>query len=253
MTETLSMQLYSGRNFSPLADQLRILSEAGYSDVETFRGLYDDLAGLKSALDAANLSTTSGHYSFDLLENEYDRSLEIAGTLGHRILVLPYLMPDERPSDVGGWAGIGARVHKIAEKLKAQGLRCAWHNHDFEMRPLADGTTPLEHILGDDPAVEWEADLAWVVRGDEDPVKWVQRYRGRIAALHVKDIAPAGQNTDEDGWADVGEGTLGWDRLWQAGREAGAKLMIAEHDNPSDFRRFATTSLAAMRAFAERT
>ena len=251
MAETLSLQLYSGRNFPPLADQLRIIAEAGYRDVETFRSLYDDLGGLKTALDGAGLTTRSGHYSVEMLEDEYERSLEIARTLGQQIIVMPYLMPDERPSDSAGWAAFGRRVAAVAERVTGDGLRLAWHNHDFEMRALSDGSRPIEHILDASQAVEWEADLAWVVKGGEDPERWLERYTGRVATLHVKDIAAAGQNTDEDGWADVGAGTLDWAALFKAGRRAGAMLMVAEHDNPSDFRRFATRSIAAMKSYQE--
>ena len=69
--------------------------------------------------------------------------------------------------------------------------------------------------------------------------------------MHVKDIAPAGDKTDEDGWADVGTGTLPWSELWRQCVAAGAEMMIAEHDNPSDFDRFARVSAAAMRAYAK--
>lgn len=247
MTETLAMQLYSGRNFPPLVEQIRIVADAGYDGVETFRGLYDDMPTLRSALDGTGLFVRSAHYSFEMLEGEYDRSLDIARALGNEIIVLPYVVAEERPSDVAGWTAFGQRVAAIAERVTGDGFRFAWHNHDFEMRALPDGSRPLEHIFDASPKVEWEADLAWVVKGGEDPAKWLERYSGRVATMHVKDIAPAGQKIDEDGWADVGDGTLDWASLWQAGRQAGATLMIAEHDNPSDFRRFATRSIGAMK------
>jgi sugar phosphate isomerase/epimerase len=250
MTETFSMQLYSGRNFPPLANQLRILAAAGYRDVEPFRGLYDDVDGLKAALDEHGFTARAAHYSVDLLEKDYERSVAIARTLRNEIVVLPYLVPDERPNDAEGWKAFGRRVGSVAKRLQGDGLRCAWHNHDFELRALDDGSRPIQHILDTDLGVEWEADLAWIVRGGEDPATWLERYSGRVATLHVKDIAPAGEKRDEDGWADVGDGTLDWPELFAAGRRAGATLMIAEHDNPSDFERFATRSLAAMRSYA---
>lgn len=246
---TFSMQLYSARNFPPLADRLRDLAAIGYTDVECFRGLYDDVPGLKAALDENGLTARSGHFSVELLETDFARSIEIARTLGNQIVVLPYLMPDQRPTDGDGWRAFGARVGAIAEKVRGEGLRVSWHNHDFEMRALEGGACPLELILDAHPALEWEADLAWVVRGGADPSQWLRRYSGRISALHVKDIAPAGENGDEDGWADVGEGTLDWASLWNEGKTAGADLMIAEHDNPRDFNRFARASFASFNRF----
>ena len=77
-------------------------------------------------------------------------------------------------------------------------------------------------------------DLAWLVRAGEDPLVWMDRLGGRITALHVKDIAPAGQALDEDGWADVGHGTLDWKALLAAAqKKTRVKYLVMEHDKPS--------------------
>ena len=41
-----------------------------------------------------------------------------------------------------------------------------------------------------------------------------------------------------------------WAALWPIAVRAGASLMIAEHDKPSDFARFATVSADKMRKLA---
>jgi len=92
-----------------------------------------------------------------------------------------------------------------------------------------------------------------VALGDGDPIGWIDRYRHRIPLIHVKDVAPVGERTNEDGWSDVGEGALPWPALWSACVAAGAEVMIAEHDNPSDFDRFARVSCTAMRTFLQAT
>ena len=136
----------------------------------------------------------------------------------------------------------------LAAECADEGLRLAWHNHDFEFLALADGSYPIEHILTE--GVLWEADLAWIARAGADPAEWLERYGAKLVSVHVKDIAPAGENLDEDGWADVGTGTVDWAALWPIAVRAGASLMIAEHDKPSDFARFATVSADKMRKLA---
>ncbi|WP_062017403.1 sugar phosphate isomerase/epimerase [Aureimonas sp. AU4] len=244
-----SMQLYSARNFPPLADQLATLSALGYKAVEPFGGLYDDLDALADGVKANGFSVPSGHFSVDLLENRFERTLEIARRLGIGLVVVPYLLPADRPGDVAGWQAFARRLAAMADRVSAEGLRFAWHNHDFEMRALEDGSRPIEHLLDASDKIGWEADAAWIVRGGEDPARWIERYSGRISALHVKDLAPSGEKTDEDGWADVGTGTMDWSAIWRAAKAAGCDLMVAEHDNPSDFRRFAETSLRTMNGF----
>jgi hypothetical protein len=62
---------------------------------------------------------------------------------------------------------------RCRDAVEREGLRFAWHNHDFEFERLPDGTYPIELILGADLA--WEADLASVALGGADPIAWVDR------------------------------------------------------------------------------
>ena len=83
----------------------------------------------------------------------------------------------------------------------------------------------------------------------EDPVAWINRLKDRLTAVHVKDIAPAGECADEDGWADVGHGTMDWGAINAALANTGAKYGVNEHDNPNDDKRFASRSIASATAF----
>jgi len=246
---TLGVQLYSGRKFPPVETQLETVARHGLTTVETFAPFHDDVEATKRMLDAHGLSAKSGHVSLAMLEGEPERVVAIARRLGMTFVVGPFLPPAERPSTVEGWKAMGARLGAVEASLSSAGLRFAWHNHDFEFQPLEDGSLPIEHLLGD--RLQWEADLAWVIRGGASPRQWIERYSGRIPLVHVKDIAPAGEKADEDGWADVGAGTLSWAELWPLCVGAGAECMIAEHDNPSDFDRFVGVSAETMRGYAK--
>jgi len=249
ISHPLSLQLYSARNFPPLEAQLATIARSGFTNVETFGPLHEDAARTRRLLDQHGLTAKSAHFSLDMVENHPVRTLDIARTLGVVVVVAAYLAPEQRPTGIDDWKSLGIRLARAGDGFGRHGLRFAWHNHDFEFAALPDGSNPIEHVLG--PDLLWEADLAWVVRGNADPKAWLERYRGRIPLVHVKDIASAGQNTGEDGWADVGTGTLAWAKLWNACAAAGAQIMIAEHDNPSDFERFARASADAMRKFSE--
>ena len=87
-------------------------------------------------------------------------------------------------------------------------------------------------------------DVAWSFVAGQDPMDTIRRYRDRIAAAHVKDRAPDGENTDEDGWADLGDGRVDWPACLTALKSAGCTNFVLEHDNPSDDQRFARRSLA---------
>lgn len=240
-----SFQLYSARNFQPWQGVVETLAGLGYKEVEGFGGVYDDPDGFRRLLDANGLSMPTGHFPIDVLENDFDGARRIADALGVRLMVCPHLAADQRPADAEGWRAFGSRLAAVGDRAKKAGYGFAWHNHDFEFKALADGSLPQAHIFDAAPDLGWEIDVAWVVRGGADPLKWIADHAARIVAVHVKDIAPAGEALDEDGWSDVGHGTIDWRGVMASLRGTPARHYIMEHDKPSDFERFARRSIDA--------
>lgn len=245
-----SFQLYSARNFQPWDKVLKVLGELGYRQVEGYGGVYDDPKAFRALLDANGLIMPSGHFGVDLLEQDFAKAAAIAGTLGMKLIACPWLEPAQRPTDAAGWRAFGKRLAAIGARANAAGFDFAWHNHDFEFVQLADGSIPQRLILDAAPDIGWEMDVAWVIRGGGDPLHWIEEFGPRIMAAHVKDIAPRGEATNEDGWSDVGHGTVDWAGLVAALRKlTPAKYFIMEHDNPADFDRFARRSISAAKSF----
>jgi sugar phosphate isomerase/epimerase len=246
-------QLYSSRNFPPLKDTLTMLGGLGYTSVEGYGALYANpqmVDELKGSLADSGLTMPTGHFGLQQLEADPSGVNGIARALGVTHIYCPYVMPDDRPGDQAGWVAFGQRLANAGKPFRDAGFGFGWHNHDFEFRALADGSYPIEAILEGAPDLELEADIAWIIRGGGDPIAWVDRLADRITAIHVKDIAPAGQNAAEDGWADVGKGTVNWKAIFAAVRsQTKAGHFVIEHDNPSDHRRFAERSLAAAKTY----
>jgi len=245
---TPALQLYSMRD---CADQIALLAQLpamGITRVEGYGGVYSDPAAYRSAMDTNGISMPSGHMGLDDIEADFDATMGIIETLGITHVFAPYLEEKDRPDTVSGWAALGQRLNAVGQKYTACGITFGWHNHDFEFVTLADGSTPMDILLDAAPDIAWEADLAWIVRGGRDPSDYVQRYAGRLSAIHVKDIAMAGTNLDEDGWSDLGAGTMDWTALLQACRSASGDLIYAlEHDKPGDPVGYASRSAAAFK------
>ena len=242
---TISYQLYSSRNFGPLPQTLRMLADAGYRSVEGWGGMFAglaDAAPLRDALDAEGLRMTTAHIGLDAAAGEADRLVPILRALGLRSIFVPAVGPEDRTQNAEGWEVLGRRLVEAAKPFRDAGIGFGWHNHDFEFADLSVARKPLELILQE--GLDWEMDAAWVVRGGEDPMAWIDRYADRITAVHVKDIAPPGEKADEDGWADPGTGTLDWPALADAlGRSGSVQTWVMEHDNPSDDARFARAAI----------
>ncbi len=246
---SLSYQLYSSRKFAPWANVFEMLKSVGYQSVEGFGALYGSLSeakDLRESLDALGLTMPTGHMALDQIEASPGQVMEMAGELGIETVIVPFLMPQDRPATAAGWQELGGRLGEAASTLRKAGFDFAYHNHDFELQPLSTGEVPLDLLLQADPYIGWEADLAWVARGGADPMAWLERHADRMVALHIKDIAPEGDCLDEDGWADVGQGTMDWPGLLRAAGGTGCKHFIVEHDNPADDGRFARRSFAAL-------
>lgn len=245
-----SYQLYSSRNHTPWADVLKGLAKAGYTRVEGFGGVYDDPKAFRAELNKNGLKMPTGHFAIDTLEKDFGKADATAKALGIKTMICPYLLPEARPKDAKGWQAFGKRLEKVAKKAIAAGYTFGWHNHDFEFVLLPDGSSPMRHILDSAPSVGWEMDVAWVIRGGTDPAAWIAAYGPRIVAVHVKDIAKAGTNTDQDGWSDVGSGVVDWKGLYKLLRaRTKAKHFIMEHDKPADAAKFAKRSIAAASKF----
>jgi sugar phosphate isomerase/epimerase len=210
-------------------------------------GVYADPKAVRGLLDANGLKMTCGHFSIDMLEGESAKVLDIAGTLGMKAIYCPHIVAEKRPTDAAGWVRFGERLQKAGESVVKAGYVYGWHNHDFEFKKLPDGSIPQQRIFEGGPALKWEADIAWLIRGGADPIEWIEKFADRTTSVHIKDIAPAGENTNEDGWADVGHGTVDWKGIWKALKKTPATTFVMEHDKPSDHKRFASRSIAAAR------
>jgi sugar phosphate isomerase/epimerase len=245
----LSFQLYNARKFPPISAFLPELSALGYKQVEGFGGLYDDAAGLAADLEKNGLAMPTGQFSLDQLRDT-SNALRTAETLGMKRLYCPFIPSDQRSEDESKWLELADTLAALSEVFTKEGYGFGWHNHDFEFMPTTSGRTPLEILFEGAPAVEWEYDIAWAVRANVDPIAWLEKYSGRVTAVHVKDIAPAGESAEEDGWADIGHGVLNWrDLVAAVVSKTKAEYFVAEHDNPSDPVRFAARSLAAAAAW----
>jgi len=244
-----SYQLYSSRNFPPLGDTLRMVAQAGYSQVEGFGGLFAQSDALAAGLAENRLAMPSAHVGLDLLENDPDQVLALARKLDWAAVFVPSVAANQRPADAAGWSGFGQRLARAGAPVQAAGLEFGWHNHDFEFTKMADGSFPIEAMLDAAPDLKLELDLAWVKAAGQDPVDWITRFADRILAVHLKDIAPEGQNVAEDGWADVGHGIMDWPAINAALASSAVRYRVIEHDNPSDHHRFAQRSIATARTF----
>jgi sugar phosphate isomerase/epimerase len=245
----ISYQLYSARNHGSLDSTLAELHAIGFRRVEGYQGLFEDVDALERSLDTHKLTMPSSHMALDLLEADPDKAIAIARQLGIDSVFAPHLEEQHRPSDAAGWRALAARLSAVAKRLADAHIAFGWHNHDFELVKTTDGVVPLTEMLAHAPDILWQADLAWVQRAGADASALLDAHADQLASVHVKDIAPAGECVDEDGWADPGEGVMDWNALLTRSKQCERDVFyVAEHDKPSDAARFARRAFAYLNA-----
>ena len=245
-----SYQLYSARNAGSLDEVLATLKSLGYAQVEGWGGQFADPDALAASLLRAGLVMPTAHMGYTQLEDT-STTLRILETVGIKTVYCPAPPSADYREGKGSWSQLAEGLAKIGKTLNAAGYGFGYHNHHWEFQKGADGVYPMETLLEGAPTLEWEMDLAWVVKGGGDPLTWMDRYGNRISAIHVKDIAPAGEKADEDGWADVGTGTLDWKSLLDTAKtRTKARYFVMEHDKPLDPIRFARTSIESVKKWS---
>lgn len=230
----IALQLYTLRNLQiPFDEVLRQVAAIGYTGVETVGNHNLSADEMKALLDKHQLKVVSAHAGIALLESDLDGVIAFNKAIGNQVLVVPFLAPDDRGKDGAAWTQLGKRLTVFSQRCQDAGMKLMYHNHAFEMESV-DGKLAIDWLMESAPKLGFEIDLAWVQRGGQNGVQLLEKYAGRCQRVHCKDVAPAGQNEDQMGFADVGHGVLDWAALLPAAKAAGAEWYIVEHDLPKE-------------------
>src|SRR5690606_11876900 len=82
----------------------------------------------------------------------------------------------------GGIENLANILDNLGEKCSKAGLKLLYHNHNFEFVKDKDGNVPLDYLLEhcNPKYVNFQMDLYWVTKADEDPVAYFKKYPGRF-------------------------------------------------------------------------
>ncbi len=245
--ERIGVQLYTVRDAmkADVAGTLAKVAKVGYNDVE-FAGYFDHTPKqIREILDQNHLQAPSAHVEFTTLGEGWPKVLEAAHTVGHKLLVCPWI-PEEVGKGQDRWQKSAEAFNKAGEASKKAGIQFAYHNHNFEFKEESYGK-PYDLMLTHTDAglVKFEADLFWMILSGNDPIAYMEKYPGRFAAFHVKDMARgyAKKEVEQSALAaehmegvmmDVGSGGIDFAKIFALGRKQGVKYYFVEHDNPKD-------------------
>ena len=240
----VAIQLYSVRDILNKVDNkngkcdptytalLKKLANMGYTDVEAANynnGKFYDRTPqqFKKDVESAGLKVLSSHCTRQLSKEElasgdYSKSLEwwdqcIADhkAAGMKYIVAPWMDVPKTLKDLETYC---AYYNEIGKRCKQQGLSFGYHNHAHEFQKVEDKVMydyMLEHTNPE--YVFFQMDLYWVVRGQNSPVDYFNKYPGRFQIFHVKDHREIGQS-----------GMVGFDAIFKNAKTAGVNYLVAE-------------------------
>lgn len=219
------------------------VAEIGYKEVE-FAGYFGRTPSqIDRILKTTGLAAPSAHVGRDAIGAKWDKTLDDAAAAGHKFLVVASIPEADRKS-IDTYKSFALELNKAAELSTKREITLAYHNHDFEFASLGGVTTGHETLLRncDPELVKFELDLFWLQKAGRDPAMYIAEHPGRIALVHVKDMARDGSMTE------VGTGTIDFQRAFDAGKRS-IKHFFVEHDQPRVPFESITKSFVAMRRF----
>lgn len=183
---------------------LREARAAGYTGVELGNKFPRVAAELKPILRAHDLDLVSGWYSGRLLERDVDTEwdamsahFELLHALNCEVMVFAEVTRcthgdqraplSQRPHlPQHDWPRFGERLTTLAERMRTQGLRMAYHHH---MGTVVQSVQDIDRMLAaTGEAVGLLLDTGHLTYAGGDPAAMAQRYAGRIVHVHCKDV-----------------------------------------------------------------
>jgi len=229
----LGIQLYMVREemAKDPAGTLKQLGALGYTQLESYnsdKGIfwgYTSNAFRKMAQDNG-MQIISSHYEGD--RAGYEKTAVLAAEIGMKYLVYPWKGPQKSIDD---FKKIAEEFNGYGEICKKNGIRFAYHPHDYPYKPV-DGQLPIDVLLNNTnpELVDFQMDFYYTVTEGRDPEYYLKKYSPRFRLCHMRDVLkerlPAG--SEEESACDMGTGIINYPELLSFALKYGMRYFFVE-------------------------
>ena len=219
------LQLYSVRDVtgSDLEGTLKKVAEIGYRYVE-FAGFFGHSAEeVKAMLDRYGLIVSGTHSGLGDLDADFAGTVKYHKTIGNT----NYIVPGAPTWTAAELDETIEKLNKYQPMLEAEGIRLAYHNHDGEFKPNADGQIPHEEMERR-TNIDFQIDTFWAFVAGKDPVEVITRLKDRVHVIDLKDGLRNGH-----GYA-LGEGEAPVAAVRAKAIELGMHMVVESETLPPD-------------------
>ena len=226
----IGAQFYTVREYTKTLDSfeesLKRIADIGYPTVQISGTCEFEPEWLAEKLHETGLRCVITH-------TPQKKLLEDAGQVArdHEIFGCPYV-------GLGHYRLIGENRHTtdefietflpVAKAIRENGKYFMYHNHAQEFAK-ENGRRMMDILAEAIPAdlMGFTLDTYWVQTGGGDPAAWIEKLKGRVPVIHLKDYVWDGENK----MGVVGEGNINFDRVFSAAEASGVEYMMVEQDD----------------------
>ncbi len=247
VNQNFGLQLYTLRDVFPKDPKgvLKQVASFGYKQIESFEGPNGIFWGMtntefKTYMDELGMTIVASHCD---INKDFERKAAEAAAIGMKYLIAPYLGPQKTIDEYKKHA---ATFNQRGEVCKRNGIRFAYHNHDYSFKML-EGQMPQDVMMQNTSPdlVDYEMDMYWVAAAGESIEGWLTKYKNRFRLCHVKDRSKTPGSDNGKNSVDLGTGSIDWPKILKTAGENGMQHFIVEQEAYPN-----GTSLAAVQANA---
>ncbi|HEX3168476.1 MAG TPA: sugar phosphate isomerase/epimerase [Chitinophagaceae bacterium] len=209
---------------------LKQLASYGYTQIESFEGKSGMFWGMtntefKTYMDQLGMKIISSHCD---INKDFEKKAAEAAAIGMKYLICPYKGPQK---DLDAFRKFAEEFNQKGEICKKNGIRFAYHNHDYSFATMNGEMGQDIMMKNTDPKlVDFELDMYWVVAAGQDIEAWLKKYPTRFRLCHVKDRKKGAPLTDKDESVVVGTGSINYPKILKTAKKYGMEYYIVEQE-----------------------
>jgi sugar phosphate isomerase/epimerase len=206
------------------------LASYGYKQIESFEGSTGMFWGMtnkefKAHMDKVGSKIISSHCD---ITKDFEKKAAEASEIGMKYLICPWKGPQK---DIDAFKKFADEFNQKGEICKKNGIRFAYHNHDYSFVNMNGEMGQDVMMKNTDPnLVDFELDMYWVVAGGQDIEAWLNNYPKRFRLCHVKDRKKGATATEKDASVVVGTGSIDYPKILKTAKKQGMEYYIVEQE-----------------------
>ena len=232
----IGIQLYtlreSTKNLYDFSETLKKVADVGYTAVQVSGTCEYEPQWLADQLKENGLKCVLTHSSPKRILNDTVKLCEDHKIFGCRNIGLGSM---GRNFTLEKYDEFVKKYKPAISEIAKNGCKFFFHNHCEELKKHSDGTRITERLIRDFSPEELNItlDTYWVAYAGYDPSECLQKLKGRVECIHLKDmiIDPAAW---EHRMAPVGYGNMNFERIIDTAEKCGTEYLLVEQDDCYD-------------------